>query len=98
MEEIVSVASLATNAVAIFVVTLIVQYTKGMIPASLNTRVYVLILSLVVLCVGTAFSNPTVEGFILAVFNSIIVSLACMGTYDATFRTLDERKKENING
>lgn len=93
MDQINSLGVLATNAGAIIVVTLIVQFTKTLIPKTLNTRLYVLLLSLLVLLAGTAAMNPTVEGFGLILVNMWIVAISCMGAYDLTFKSADVAKK-----
>ena len=85
MEQIISVAYLATNAGAILFVLLVAQYTKPLLPQRFSVRLYVLILSLIILLAATAFVEPTMEGFFLAVINSFIVAAAAMGAYENTF-------------
>lgn len=89
--ELTTLSTLLTTGGATALVLLIVQYLKPAI--GMKTRILTWLLSLFVLCVATAFLNPTAEAFALAGFNSIFVAFSAMGAYEVTFAKSDEKKK-----
>lgn len=97
MEEFTDLGFLVTNAGAIIMVTLIVQFLK--LPLDklwrVPTRFIVFAITLILLFCIRALMGP-VDGkmILLTVLNSVIVTLACMGTYEVTFKVLEENVEE----
>lgn len=91
-------ASLLTVAGAAAAVLLILQFTKGLLPAKFPTRVAALLLALIILEVATAVSGGTPEQYGIAVINAFVVAAAAMGSYEVTFKAGDEAKKLSAGG
>lgn len=88
-------AQLATVAGATAAVLLIVQLLKLPLDRvwKLPTRIVVYLISLIILLLATAFTEGlTLQTAILTAVNAVIVALAAMGSYEVTFRKLDEKK------
>lgn len=87
---------LVTIAGATLAVLLIVQLFKFPLDKiwKIPTRIVVYVISLGIIELATHFtSGLTVSSAILNVFNAIIIALAAMGSYELTFRKMDEQKK-----
>lgn len=79
---------LATTAGATAAVLLIVQYTKGLLDkvGHVHTRLYVYILSLLILAGARAFTMSIgVKDIPLLIINAVVVATAAMGSYEITF-------------
>lgn len=88
-------AQLATVAGATAAVLLIVQLLKLPLDKvwKIPTRIVVYAISLIILLLATAFTEGlTLQTAILTAVNAVIVALAAMGSYEVTFRKLDEKK------
>ena len=88
-------AQLATVAGATAAVLLIVQLLKLPLDKvwKVPTRIVVYAISLIILLLATAFTEGlTLQTAILTAVNAVIVALAAMGSYEVTFRKLDEKK------
>ena len=86
---------LATIAGATVATVLIVQLLKLPLDRvwKIPTRIVVYFIALIILLCATAFTTSlTVQNGILTAVNAVIVSLAAMGTYEITFRKLDEKQ------
>ena len=87
-----TITALGTTVGAVAITLLIVQYLKPAV--GIKTRLFTWLLALVLLCTVTALTNPTIEAFVLAGVNSIVVATSAMGTYEMTFAKSDTKKKE----
>lgn len=88
MNEFATWASLGTMAGAVAFVTVVVQYIKAPLDKvwKVPTRAVVYVLSLLVLLAAQGFTGGlTAEGTALCLVNAVVVSLASMGAYEATF-------------
>lgn len=88
-------AQLATVAGATAAVLLIVQLLKLPLDKvwKIPTRAVVYVISLVILLLATIFTEGiTLQTGLLTALNAVIVALAAMGSYEVTFRKLDEKK------
>lgn len=88
MSEFVTWEGLATMSTATAVVTLAVQYIKAPLDKvwKIPTRVLVYVLSLLILFAATAATTGlSWQNAGLCVVNALIVALASMGAYEATF-------------
>ena len=96
MNEYLTWEFLATFAGAVAAVTLIVQFLK--LPADkvwrIPTRFLVFAISLIVLFAVMFFTDAiTPEKAALTVLNAVVVTMASMGTYEATFAKLEAKNK-----
>ena len=77
---------LSTMSGATVFVSLFVQFTKGLtdkMPFHLDTKLYVYIISLFTLILANLFTGGfTLEAFMLAIFNALLVAMAAIGGYD----------------
>lgn len=90
-------AQLATVAGATAAVLLIVQLLKLPLDKvwKIPTRIVVYAISLIILLLATAFTEGlTLQTAILTAVNAVIVALAAMGSYEVTFRKLDEKRAQ----
>ena len=88
MDNFVTWEGLATMGTATAVVTLVVQYIKAPLDRvwKIPTRALVYVLSLALLLAATAFTTGlTWQSAGLCVVNALLVALASMGAYEATF-------------
>lgn len=88
MNEFMTWATLGTMAGAVAFVTVVVQYIKAPLDRvwKLPTRAVVYALALLVLLAAQGFtSGLTGENAVLCVVNAVVVALASMGAYEATF-------------
>jgi len=88
-------AQLATVAGATAAVLLIVQLLKLPLDKvwKIPTRAVVYVISLAILLLATIFTEGiTLQTGLLTALNAVIVALAAMGSYEVTFRKLDEKK------
>ncbi len=88
---------LATIAGATVATLLIVQLLKLPIDKvwKIPTRIVVYVIAMIILLLATGFTTGlTVQNGILTALNAVIVALAAMGSYELTFRRVDENKKE----
>ena len=88
-------SQLATIAGATLATLLIVQLCKFPLDKiwKIPTRIVVYFISLIILLLATWFTDGlTWSSGILTVFNAVIVALAAMGTYELTFRKVDENR------
>lgn len=96
MNEFLTWAILGTFAGATGITVLIVQFIK---PLSwlqkIDTRIIAYLTALVILVAATLVTGGTVTDIILAILNAFIVAAAAMGTYEVTFKPIDEAKKQN---
>ncbi len=88
---------LATIAGATLATMLIVQLLK--LPMDkvwkIPTRIIVYVIALVISLLATQFTaGLTVQNGLLTAVNAVIVALAAMGTYDITFKKLEQKKTE----
>jgi len=88
---------LGTMAGAISATTLIVQFIK--IPLDkiwkIPTLYVVYIIALIILFLVEFFTGHiTLERSILIMLNAIVVSMAAMGTYEATFKKIETKKRK----
>lgn len=75
---------LATFAGATAATALITQFVKGMIPATVPTRLVTYVVALAVIILATFFTGQlTVSSGILSVLNAVLITLAANGGYDA---------------
>lgn len=91
---------LATIAGATLATLLIVQLLKLPLDKvwKIPTRIVVYIIALIIMTVATHFTNGlSWDKFALAAVNAVIVALAAMGSYELTFRKLDEKRKTQTN-
>lgn len=89
MSEFATWASLGTMAGAVAFVTVVVQYIKAPLDKvwKIPTRAVVYALSLGVLLAAQGFTGGlTGESAALCVVNAVVVALASMGAYEATFK------------
>ena len=87
---------LATIAGATLATLLIVQLLK--LPMDkvwkIPTRIIVYVIALAIITVATHFTTGlTWNSFALGAVNAVIVALAAMGSYDLTFKKLEEKKQ-----
>jgi len=88
---------LATIAGATVATLLIVQLLKLPIDKvwKIPTRIVVYVIAMIILLLATGFTTGlTVQNGILTALNAVIVALAAMGSYELTFRRIDDNKKE----
>lgn len=88
MNEFVTWEGLATMSTATAVVTLVVQYIKAPLDKiwKIPTRALVYVLSLLILMSANAMTvGITWKNLGLCFINALLVSLASMGAYEATF-------------
>lgn len=80
-------------------VLLIVQYTKPMKwIKKIDTRVYVLILSVVLSVIVNVFvNNDDLLSYFLCLVNAFIVATSAMGSYQISFASSDAAKKAALN-
>jgi len=89
---------LGTMAGAISATTLIVQFIK--IPLDkiwkIPTRYVVYIIALIILFLVEFFTGHiALERSILIMLNAIVISMAAMGTYEATFKKIEIKKTKS---
>ena len=87
---------LGTNAGAVAMVLLIVQFIKAPLDKvwKIPTRALVYALALVILLAADAILHTlTWESVTLCLFNAVVVSAGSMGAYEMTFAKLDEKKE-----
>ena len=87
---------LATIAGATLATLLIVQLLKFPLDKvwKIPTRVIVYVIALIIMTAATYFTGGlSWSSFALSAVNAVIVALAAMGSYELTFRKLDEKKK-----
>ena len=87
---------LATIAGATLATLLIVQLLK--LPMDrvwkIPTRIIVYVIALAIITVATHFTTGlTWNSFALGAVNAVIVALAAMGSYDLTFKKLEDKKQ-----
>lgn len=87
---------LATIAGATLATLLIVQLLK--LPMDrvwkIPTRIIVYVIALAIITVATHFTTGlTWNNFALGAVNAVIVALAAMGSYDLTFKKLEDKKQ-----
>lgn len=88
---------LATIAGATLATLLIVQLLKLPLDKiwKIPTRIVVYVIAFIIMTVATHFTTGlSWDAFALAAVNAVIVALAAMGSYELTFRKIDEKKKE----
>lgn len=96
MTEISTWAGLATTVGATAAVLLITQYTKGLFP-KLNTRLYVLLLSIIITQTTSFILGGTWQDHALMIISAFVVAASAMGSYEVSpFSKMDE-EKENAN-
>lgn len=69
------------------------QYSKAPLDRvwKIPTRLFVYIIAAVILIVATVFTTGiTLEGFILALLNAVMVSVGAYGTYEMTFKKTEK--------
>ena len=98
MNEFTNWAALVTLPGAMVVVLLIAQYTKGWIPQKFDTRLYVLLLSVVVTQLAAFMLGWAWQEHILMVINAFAVAAGSMGTYEQTFKKVDVAKTTITRG
>lgn len=87
-------SQLATIAGATLATVLIVQLLKLPLDKiwKIPTRIVVYFISLVILLLATLFTDGlTVQTGLLTAVNAVIVALAAMGTYEITFRKIENK-------
>ncbi len=75
-------------------VTLIIQFTKVSLDKvwKIPTRFVVWVLSYILLVLVSWFTTGiTINKLIMSALNAIVVTLASMGAYEATFRKVDQK-------
>ena len=86
--------ALATVAGCAAATLLIVQFTKSLIPDSFPTRIYVYIVALLIMLAATHFTTGlTADSAILVVLNSFVAATSALGTYDLTFKAMDDKNR-----
>ena len=101
MNEFTNWAALVTLPGAMIIVLLIAQYTKAWIPQTFDTRLYVLILSLVVTQAAAFVLGWTLPEHLLMVINAFFVAAAAMGSYGENafkFKQSDDEAKRITRG
>lgn len=96
MDEMMNWTSLGTLAGATAATLLIVQYLKPFL-AKLDTRLFALIVAIVLMVATTAITGGTVEAYGLALLNGVLVASAAMGSYQVTFAPADVAKKADTD-
>lgn len=90
MDEITSIAYLASVAGTAALALLITQYVKKMLPDDLNVRLFVLLLCAATQIGLALIGGADVEQMILAVANSFVAATSAMGAYELTFRKTEK--------
>lgn len=88
MNEFTTWANLGTMAGAVAAVLVVIQYIKAPLDKvwKVPTRALVYVLSLgILLAAQAALGGLTVESAGLSALNAVVVALAAMGAYEATF-------------
>ena len=98
MNEFTNWAALVTLPGAIVAVLLIVQYTKSWVPAKFDTKLYVLLWSLVLTQAAAFMLGWAWQEHVLMIINAVAVAAGAMGSYDQTFRKSDEAKTTITRG
>ena len=95
MEDFLTWEILATSVGAVLVVTTATQYLKPLFK-KLNTRLLVLIESVIIMVIVTAFQRGGAFDYVLALINSFLIMSSALGLYEVSFAKLDQKKKEEI--
>ena len=80
---------------ATIVVLLIAQYTKAWIPTKVDTRLYVLLLSIAITQIALLMIGVPWRDHVLMVINAFVVAMAAIGGYQEDafrFKSADENK------
>ena len=95
MNEFLTWKTLGTYTGATMLVTLIVQYLKLPLDKvwKIPTKLLVYLISCFILILTQIITKSiSFENFCLALLNGIVVSFASYGTYEVTFKKVDEKK------
>ena len=95
MNDFMTVETLSTFAGLVAAVSIIVQFTKPLIKKNFidgAVRIYTFVISLILTFVF-ARTGQGLQGILLTVINSILISLTSMGTYEAIADPLGEKTK-----
>lgn len=96
MNEFYSWDNLSSFSGIVACVTLIIQFTKVSLDKvwKIPTRFVVWILSYILLIIVSWFNAGITTNIVLmSALNAVVVTLASMGAYEATFRKVDEKQK-----
>lgn len=94
MDEYFTLESIGTFAGMVAVLTIIVQFLKPLLDkiVKIPTRYVVWIIALIISTAYTAIAGIfTGETILLLVLNSIVLTMAAMGTYEVTFKKIDTK-------
>lgn len=95
MDQFMSLETLGTFAGLVTAVTIIVQFTKSIVKDKLGdiyVRLYTFIIGLVLTFVFAGYGK-SLDGVLLTVINSIIVTMASIGTYETIADPKAEKSK-----
>jgi len=98
MNEFTNWASLVTLPGAMIAVLMIVQYTKSWLPEKFDTKLYVLIWSLVITQGAAFILGWSWQDHILMIINGGAVAFGAFGSYEQTFKKSDTIKKTIMRG
>ena len=90
MDEITSIAYLASVVGTAAFVLLVTQYVKKMLPEDFNIRLFVLLLCAATQIGLALIGGADVEQMILSVANSFVAATSAMGAYEVTFRKTEK--------
>lgn len=90
MDEITSIAYLASVVGTAAFTLLVTQYVKKMFPEDFNIRLFVLLLCAATQIGLALIGGADVEQMILAVANSFVAATSAMGAYEVTFRKTEK--------
>jgi uncharacterized membrane protein len=94
MEELTTLAVLATTVGSTLVTLAIVQAIKPLsFLQKVDTRLMVLIIALILTQIGAYFVGSGLEMHLIGFLNAFIVTGSAMGTYEVTLKKGDDAKK-----
>jgi hypothetical protein len=94
MDEYFTLESMGTFAGMVVVLTVIVQFLKPLIDkiVCMPTRYVVWIIAIIISAVYQAIAGPfTWAAIFLLILNSIVLTMAAMGTYEVTFKKIETK-------
>lgn len=94
MDELTTLAVLATNVGATLVTVAIVQAIKPLsFLQKVDTRLMVLIIAIILTQIGALALGSGLEKHLVGLLNAFFVTSAALGTYEATLRKGDDERK-----